>query len=172
MDSPDTGGGVLANTVTSATAGSNCASGSTDPRCTVTVAVAQLLIVSQANVATTTPGGVIRFTSTFTNTGQVPYNGITIVPNGSDAFAYATPDGDQTATSGTLTVTSTGASWTGDIPVGGTVVITGTVTVDNSVPLSTVLTITDSTSAPGSNCPSGSTDPRCTAQRHGADSRA
>jgi len=163
VDNPDTGSGTLANTVTSTTTGSNCASGSTDPRCTVTVAVAQLLIVSQANVATTTPGGVIRFTSTFTNTGQVPYDGITIVPNLSASFAYTTGDGDQTATSGTLTVTSTGVSWSGDIPVGGTVTITGTATVDNSVPLNTVLTITDSTTAPGSNCPLASADPRCAA---------
>jgi uncharacterized repeat protein (TIGR01451 family) len=125
--------------------------------------VAQLLIVSQADVATTTPGAVIRFTSTFTNTGQVPYDGITIVPTGSDSFAYATLDGDQTATSGTLIITATGAYWTGDIPVGGTVVITGTFTVDNPVPVNTVFTITDSTTAPGSNCPSGGTDPRCTA---------
>ena len=28
-----------------------------------------------------------------------------------------------------MTVTSTGVSWTGDIPVGGSVTITGTVTV-------------------------------------------
>src|SRR6202044_3174459 len=54
VNNPDTGGGTLANTVTSTTAGSNCASGSTDARCSVTVAVAQLLIVSQANEATTT----------------------------------------------------------------------------------------------------------------------
>jgi uncharacterized repeat protein (TIGR01451 family) len=162
VNTPDTGGGVLANTVTSATAGSNCAAGSTDADCTATVTVAQLLIVVQSSVPTTTPGGVVRFTSTFTNTGQVPYNGITIVPNASGVLAYATPDGDQTATSGTLTVTPTSVSWTGDIPVGGTVVITGTVTVHNSVPFNTVLTVTDSTSALGSNCPSGGTDPRCT----------
>jgi uncharacterized repeat protein (TIGR01451 family) len=161
VNSPDTGGGILVNTVTSTTAGSDCASGSTDPRCSVTVAVAQLLIVVQANVATTTPGGVIRFTSTFTNTGQVPYNGITIVPNARAVLAYATPDGDQTATSGTLTVTPTSVSWTGDIPVGGTVVISGSVTVHNTVPVNTVLTATDSTSASGSNCPPGGTDPRC-----------
>ena len=43
----------------------------------------------------------------------------------------ATPNGDQTATSGTLTLTATGISWTGSIPVGGTVTITGTVTVNN-----------------------------------------
>ena len=106
--------------------------------------MAQLLIVYQANVATTTPGGVIRFTATFTNTGQVPYTGITIVPSASDLLAYATRDGDRTATSGTLTVTGASVSWSGDIPVGGTVTITGTFTVHNPVPLNTVLTSTTS----------------------------
>ena len=37
VNNPDTGDHVLANTVTSATAGSNCPSGGTDPRCTATV---------------------------------------------------------------------------------------------------------------------------------------
>ena len=162
VDNPDTGTGTVTNTVTSTAAGSNCAPGSTDPRCTVTVAVAQLLIVIQASVSSTTPGGVIRFTSTFTNTGQVPYTGITIVPNASAVLDYATPNGDQTATSGTLTVTTTSVSWTGSIPVGGTVTISGSVTVDSTVPLNTVLTATDTTTAAGSNCPPGGTDPRCT----------
>ena len=123
--------------------------------------MAQLLIVNQSNVATTTPGGVIRFTATFTNSGQVPYTGITIATDASHVLGYAAVDGDQTATSGTLTITGTGVSWTGNIPVAGTVIVTGTVTVDNPVPVNTVLTSTITTSATGSNCPSGGTDPRC-----------
>ena len=82
-------------------------------------------------MATTTPGGVVRFTSTFTNTGQAAYTGITIASNITDVLDDATPNGDQTATSGTLTLTGTGISWTGSIPVGGTVTVTGTVTVNN-----------------------------------------
>ena len=163
VHNPGTGSGILASTITSSSPDSNCAAASTDPRCTATVAVAQLLIAIQANASTTTPGGVVRFTSTFTNTGQVPYTGITIVPNASAVLANATPDGDQTATSGTLTVTPASVSWTGSIPAGQAVTISGSVTVHNTVPLNTVLTATDSTSAPGSNCPpSGGTDPRCT----------
>jgi uncharacterized repeat protein (TIGR01451 family) len=163
VDSQDTGGGILANTVISAEAGSNCASGSTDPRCSVTVTVSQLLIVVQANVPTITPGGVFRLTSTFINPGQVPYTGITVVLGASQVLDYATPDGDQSATSGTLTVTSTGVLWTGNIPVGGTVTVTGTFTVDNPVPPGTVLTGSVTTTASGSNCPPGGTDPRCSA---------
>ena len=39
VNSPDTGGGILANTVTSTTAGSNCAAGSGNAACTATVTV-------------------------------------------------------------------------------------------------------------------------------------
>ena len=73
----------------------------------------------------------------------------------------ATPNGDQTATSGTLTLTSTGISWTGSIPVGGAVTVTGTVTVNNPDTGNKVMASTLSTTAAGSNCPSGSADPRC-----------
>ena len=77
-------------------------------------------------------------------------------------LANATPNGDQTATTGTLSYTSTGVSWTGNIPVGGTVTITDTVTVNNPDTGNHVLTNTLTTTAAGSNCASGSTDPRCT----------
>ena len=108
-----------------------------------------------------TPGSVVRFTATFTNAGQVPYTGITIASNITDVLDDATPNGDQTATSGTLTLTSTGISWTGSIPVGGTVTVTGTVTVNNPDTGNKVMASTLSTAAAGSNCPAGSTDPRC-----------
>ncbi len=72
-----------------------------------------MAINNTASVATTTPGSVVRYTSTFTNTGQAPYTGITISSNISDVLDDATPNGDQTATSGTLTLTGTGISWTG-----------------------------------------------------------
>ena len=93
--------------------------------------VAQLAIANVANVSSTVPGGIVRYTATFTNTGQVFYDGITIATDATDVFDDAVPNGDQTATSGTLTVTATGVTWTGDIPIGGTVTVTGTVTVDN-----------------------------------------
>ena len=106
---------------------------------------------------------MVRYTATFTNSGQTPYTGITIASNITDVLDNAVPNGDQTATSGTLTLTSTGIAWTGTIPVGGTVTVTGTVTVDNPDTGNKVMTSTLTTSAAGSNCPSGGTDPRCTA---------
>ena len=162
VSSPDTGNHLLASTVTSATPGSNCAAGSTDPRCAVTVGVAQLSIGGYWSAATTTPGSVIGFTVILANTGKVPYTGITVATDPSEVFANATSNGDQAATSGTITVTATGASWTGSIPAGGTVTITGTVTVNNPDTGNKILGVVLSTTAPGSNCPPGGTDPACT----------
>ena len=161
VSSPDSGNDILASTITSATAGSNCAAGSTDPRCSVTVDVAVLTIVNTSDVSTTTPGSVVRFTAVFTNAGQVPYTGITIASNLLDVVDDATGDGDRTATSGTLAVTATGVSWAGSIPVGGSVTVTGTVTVKNPDTGNKVMTATSSTAAAGSNCPAGGADPRC-----------
>ena len=75
----------------------------------------------------------------------------------------ATPNSDQTATSGTLALTSTGISWTGTSRSGGTVTVTGTVTVNNPDTGNKVMTSTLTTSAAGTNCPAGGTDPACTA---------
>ena len=162
VDNPDTGDNLLTNTVTSAAAGNNCpASGGTDPRCTATVTVAQLVIDSTADVSTTTPGGVVHYTTTLTNTGQTPYDNITMNSDASGLIDDAAGNGDQTATSGTFVIGTTGAVWTGDIPVGGTVTLAGSVTVNNPDTGNHVLTDINSTDAPGSNCPSGSTDPRC-----------
>ena len=153
VHNPDTDNHLLASTVTSATAGSNCAAGSSDPRCAVTVPVAQLSIGGFWSAATTTPGSVIGFTVTLANTGKVAYTGITVATDPSEVFANATSNGDQAATSGTIVVTATGASWTGSIPVDGTVTITGTVTVDNPDTGNKILGVVLSTTAPGSNWP-------------------
>ena len=161
VSNPDTGNKILASTITSATSGSNCAAGSGDAPCTATVTVSQLTITSSSDVSTATPGSVVRFTGTFINAGQTPYTGITIASNVTGILDDATPDGDQTATSGTLTVTDTGISWTGSIPVGGSVTVTGTVTVKDPDTGDRLMASTLSTPAAGSNCPSGSTDPRC-----------
>jgi large repetitive protein len=161
VNKPDTGNNILSSTITSATTGSNCAAGSGAAACTATVNVAVLTIVNSSNVSTTTPGSVVRFTATFTNSGQVPFTGITIASNITDVLDDATPNGDQTATSGTLTLTATGITWTGSIPVGGTVTVTGTVTVNNPDTGNKVLASTLATAAAGSNCPAGGTDPAC-----------
>ena len=131
VSNPDTGNKILTSTITSATTGSTCPAGNPAASCTATVDVAVLTIVNSAGASSTTPGSVVRFTATFTNSGQVPYTGITVASNVTGLVDDATPNGDRTANSGTLSLTATGILWTGNIPVGGTVTITGTVTVNN-----------------------------------------
>ena len=115
-----------------------------------------------ASTATTTPGGVVGYTATLTNTGQTPYFGISVATDSTGISDDATGTGDEHASSGTLSVGATGAVWTGDIPVGATVTITSTVTVNNPDTGNHVLTATAVSAAPGNNCPAGGTDPRCT----------
>ena len=161
VNNPDTGNHILANTVTSAAAGSNCASGSTDPQCTATVTVTQLTIDFSVSAPTVTPGGALVYTATLTNAGQTPYFGISVSTDTTALAANVTSDGPVTASSGTLSIGATGTVWTGDIPVGGTVTITSPVRVDDPV-TSDTLTATAVSTAPGNNCPPGSADPRCT----------
>ncbi|GAA2014282.1 DUF11 domain-containing protein [Nakamurella flavida] len=160
-----TGDQVLRGTLTSTapSASNNCLAGSTDPRCTETVTVAGLVIEQHYLETSTTPGSLVHLTATFTNTGSAPYTGITIFSPSGDTVDDAVPTGDQTASSGSLTLDGTGITWSGNIPVGGVVTVTGTLTVKNPDPGNKLLTGTLVTDAPGSNCPRSGTDPRCTA---------
>ena len=166
---------ALSSTLTSASDGTNCpqTGGTGDPRCSTSVGVAQLAISASTNVTTTTPGGMVRYTFTFTNTGSVPYTGITIASDAAGRFGAAVPNGDGTVSCtaggspcpsgpGATVITTTGASWVGDIPVGGVVTVSGTVTVNNPVPPGhTALTGSTYTAAPGSNCPTAGLPAPC-----------
>ena len=75
VKNPDTGNGILASTITSATLGSNCPAAGTDPRCATSVTVSGLTITSTSDVASTTPGGTVHYTVTVTNAGRQPSPG-------------------------------------------------------------------------------------------------
>ena len=169
VHNPDTGNQILAGTVTSPSTGSNCGAGSTDPRCAVTVTVSALVIDSTASTSTTAPGGVVVYTTTLTNTGQTPYTGISMSTDAAGIADDATGNGDQTASSGTLSIGTTGSVWTGDIPVGGIVTLTGSVTVDNPDTGNKILTVVQTSAAPGSNCGAGQHRPALRPGRHRAD---
>ncbi|GAA1015996.1 hypothetical protein Aple_011310 [Acrocarpospora pleiomorpha] len=158
-----TGDEILTNVLTSTSPQSNCPSGGDDPRCTDTVTVSDLTIDNSANVTTTTPAGVIEFTSTFTNTGQTPYMGISVAYNGDDLLDDVIPNGDETVTSGTLSISPTGLVWTGNIPVGATVTLTSSFTVKNPDDGNRDVVVASISDTPGSNCPTGNSDPRCSA---------
>jgi uncharacterized repeat protein (TIGR01451 family) len=141
----------------------SCSPGSTDPRCSSTVTVSALGLQQHYTETTTTPGSLVHLSATFTNLGQTPYNGISVSSLSADTVDDAVPTGDQTATAGTLVLSATAITWTGDLAVGATVTVTGTLTVKNPDPGNLLLAGSLVSAAPGGNCPSGSTDPSCRA---------
>ena len=163
VHSPDAGDGILANSVTSATPGNNCLAGSTDPRCTTTVTVTALTITNTASVSTTTPGSVVAYTVTITNTGQAFYDGAVVTDPLGGILDDATYNSDATATAGSVTFTSPSLTWTADLAPGAAATITFTVTVNNPDTGDKSLTSTITSADAGNNCPAGGTDPRCTA---------
>ena len=131
VNNPDTGNKILASTITSTTAGSNCAAGSTDPACTVSIPVAVLTIAATASASTATPGTTVSYTITVTNSGQVAYPAAAFT----DALAGVLDDAattcDATATAGSVSFASPNLSWTGSLAAGATATITFSVTVNN-----------------------------------------
>ena len=158
----DGGDNRLTSTVVSPTQGSTCPAGGPDPRCTVTVPVARLVLVQTATETSTTPGSSVHLSTSWANTGQVPYVGISVVSPRADTADDTTPSEDQTTSSGTLTRTSDALTWTGDIGVGAVVTGSRTLVVKNPDPGNKLITATLRSTAPGNNCPAGTTDPRCT----------
>jgi uncharacterized repeat protein (TIGR01451 family) len=160
-----TGDQVLAGTISSTlpATSNNCLPSSTDPRCVNALPVARLLVQQAYTETSTTPGSLLHLSATFTNTGTMAYEGITIASPSAGTVDDAVPTGDQTATSGDLVLTSTAITWTGDIPVGGTVTVVGTLTVKNPDTGDRLITGTLVSSALGNNCPAGGSDGRCTA---------
>ncbi|HUK72139.1 MAG TPA: collagen-binding domain-containing protein, partial [Streptosporangiaceae bacterium] len=160
--SPDPGDGILSNTVTSS-AGSNCAAGSTDSRCTATVPVSALTIVKTANATSAVPGQIVAYTITVSNTGHAAYTGATFTDPLSDVLDDATYRGDASATSGTVSFASQNLTWTGALAAGAVATITYSVTVNSTQAGNGVLANTVTSTTAGSDCRSGSKDSRCTA---------
>ena len=153
----------MANTVTSTTAGSNCASGSGNAACTATVTVSGLTIVKTANVSTVAPGGTVAYTVTVTNSGQTAYTGATFTDPLTSVLANAVYNANASATAGTVSYASPNLTWTGNLAVGAVATITYTVTVNNPDTGSGILANTVTSTTAGSNCASGSGNAACTA---------
>ncbi|TDP96424.1 DUF7507 domain-containing protein [Labedaea rhizosphaerae] len=164
VHAPATGDRVLTGTVSSTTllTSNNCPANGTDPRCTSTVPVAALVIEQHYVGPYGTPGAQVHLSATFTNTGQYDYRGITISSPTDEVLDEAIPV-EQSATSGTLVLSSSAVVWTGDIPIGATVTLSGTLRIKDPAEGDRALEGTISTTALGSNCPVDSTDERCTA---------
>jgi uncharacterized repeat protein (TIGR01451 family) len=96
-------------------------------------------IKKEADVATTTPGGLIKYTVTVVNSGTGPATGVTVhdpIPAGTSYVA-----GSATATAPTVSYNG-GANqveWTGSIPAGGSVTIEFQVQVSDRIDCGTTI---------------------------------
>ncbi len=166
VNNPDTGNKTLADTITSTTPGSTCpASGTAPAACTavVTVLVPGLTITTTAGSATTTPGSVVQYTITVTDTGQTSYTGATVTDDLANVLNDSAYNGDAAATSGAVGYASPVLTWTGNLAPGDTATITYSITIDNPDNGDKHLVTTAVSTAPGSTCPPGSANPACTA---------
>ena len=124
-----------------------------------------LTIVNSAGVASTTPGSVVRFTVTITDTGQTSYTGISVTDSLSGLVDDAAYDGDASATAGSVSYASPVLTWTGSLVAGAVVTVTFSVTVKAVDTGDKILGTTVSTAAAGSNCGAGARTrgvrPRC-----------
>ncbi len=81
--------------------------------------------------AVATPGGVVSYTVTVTNTGQVPYTGAGFTDPLAGVLDDATYNNNAAATAGTVSYAAPDLTWAGDLAPGASAVITYTVTVNN-----------------------------------------
>lgn len=99
------------------------------PSCTTDVPVRGYTVAKTASVASTTPGGVVTYTVTVTNTGAVGFaegNPATFSDDLTEVLDDAAYNDD--ASNG-ATFSGTTLSWAGQLPVGGSVSVTYSVTV-------------------------------------------
>ena len=171
VNSPDTGPGMMTNTAlvpSGVTGTSNCPAGGSDAAaCSTSTLIGQLKI-TKAVSGTPTPGNTLTYTVTVHNAGTAAYTGNAQF---SDSLAGFIPSnatfGTVTTTAGfpaaTYTAGTETVAWadTGTFAAGATVTVTYTVVIANPDNGSHQLNNTVVSTTPGSNCPSGSTDPRC-----------
>ncbi|MEO5877528.1 MAG: hypothetical protein ABIS86_01515 [Streptosporangiaceae bacterium] len=165
VNNPATGDQTMTAFGTSATPGSNCPVGGTDPNCSVsvTVLIPQLTITKTADRTTVTPGGTIGYTITVANTGPTAYTGATVTDSLERVLTDADYNGDAEANTGVLSYTSPNLTWTGDLALGVTATITFTATVKNPDPGDKQVNNTVSSAAVGSTCPPDGSGTTCAA---------
>jgi uncharacterized repeat protein (TIGR01451 family) len=100
VSNPDTGDEILSTTATSAAAGNNCPSGSTDPNCSTTISVSVVTITNTASTSTATPGSTVSYTVTVSNTGRVDLTDLVFALPLSDVLDDAAYGNNATATEG------------------------------------------------------------------------
>ena len=128
----------------------------------LTVAVGPLVINATANASTIAQGATLGYTITVTNTAASTYSGVAFSIPLSDLTDDAVYNGNAAATAGTVAVAGQTLTWTGSLAAGAVATITFSVTVNNPYTGNGTLAFTVTSPTTGTNCPTLSTDPRCT----------
>ncbi|WP_431247514.1 SpaA isopeptide-forming pilin-related protein [Leifsonia xyli] len=160
---------MLSNTakaVTTSAAGSDSPSGNATGAVQFSVRAAasqcSLAIAKTSGVQTARPGEKVVYSITVTNTGSQAYGSAAFSDDLTDVLKDATYNADQTATAGTAKYAQPVLSWTGALAPAASATIRYSVTLKNPDTGDHALRNTVVSTSPGSNCPTGSTDPRCT----------
>ena len=167
---PDPGNRSLVSSVTSTTPFNNCPTGGSDPRCanTVTVLIPALSLGVGTDVASTTQGGVVRYTVTATNTGQTPYAGAVAAVSLAGLIDDAVYNSDATASTGNLTAGGGSLTWTFNLAVGASATVTFSATVNDPTTGNRSLVTSVASAAAGSSCPTSPVESRLHLDRAGA----
>ena len=96
-----------------------------------------------------------------TDTGQTPYSGAVVADSLAGALDDAAYNGDASATAGSVSYAAPVLTWTGDLALGGSAVITYTMTVHDPDTGDKVIISTATSAAAGSACPPGATAAPC-----------
>jgi uncharacterized repeat protein (TIGR01451 family) len=160
---PDTGDKNLRTLVTTTAGASNCPVTGPAPACATSVPVLTpaLTIVKTVDRTTATPGTRVDYTITATDTGQTAYTAATITDSLHSVLTDATYGADAVATTGVVAFADQTLTWTGDLAVGQTAVITYSVLVDDPDLGDRSMTDVVVSDELGSSCPTGGASPSC-----------
>lgn len=122
-----------------------------------------LTITATSGSPTTTPGSVVHYTITVTNTGQTSYTGATVTDSLANVLNDSVYNGDAGTTNGAVSYVSPVLTWTGNLAPGDTATITYSITMNNPDNGDKHLVTTAVSTDPGSTCPPASANPDCTA---------
>jgi uncharacterized repeat protein (TIGR01451 family) len=132
VNNPDTGDKVLDNAVVSNDPGSSCTTDSSDPDCRSVIPAGSYTVSKTASSTTAAQGATITYTVTVTNTGRTAYTDArpaSFQDNLIRVLDDATYNGDAKATAGSTAYQRPNLTWSGPLPVGGTVTVTYSATV-------------------------------------------
>ncbi|OIV39477.1 hypothetical protein BIV57_01190 [Mangrovactinospora gilvigrisea] len=147
--------------------GSNCEPGSADTACATDTGVALLEIAKTSSAVgePVVPGQKVTYTVTLHNAGTAAYTDAALSDDLAGVLDDAVYNKDAKASAGTVGYTRPKLTWTGTLKPGATATVRYSVTVHGDPAALGDRTLKNAlVGPPDSNCPAGSTDPKCTTE--------